>query len=113
MLKQVILVRKDLKMGPGKIAVQCSHASLEVIFKSDKKILEEWRKQGMKKIVLKVSNLKELKEYQKKANNAKLKTALIIDAGKTFFKTSTTTCLAIGPDKESKIDKITSKLKML
>jgi PTH2 family peptidyl-tRNA hydrolase len=42
-----------------------------------------------------------------------LTTALITDAGKTFFKEPTKTCLAIGPDKEEKIDRITGKLKLV
>jgi len=112
-MKQVILVRVDLKMSKGKAISQACHASVDAVLKSDKKILEEWRKEGMKKIILKASSLEELKDYQKKANNAKLKTALVTDAGRTFFKTPTITCLAIGPDKEPKIDKVTGKLKML
>jgi len=112
-MKQVILVRVDLKMKGGKLASQCAHASVEAAVTSDRDTLDSWRKQGMKKVILKVSDLNELKEYQKKANNAKLKTALVTDAGRTFFKTPTITCLAIGPDKESKIDKVTGKLKML
>ncbi|MBS3145398.1 peptidyl-tRNA hydrolase Pth2 [Candidatus Woesearchaeota archaeon] len=112
-MKQIILVRQDLKMSPAKLSVQVAHASLEAALKSDKKILEEWRKEGMKKVVLKVSSLEELKEYQKKAGIAKLKTALITDSGKTFFKEATTTCLSIGPDEEEKIDKVTGSLKML
>ena len=38
-MKQVILVRTDLKMSKGKISVQCSHASVEAVLKSDKQII--------------------------------------------------------------------------
>jgi len=37
-MKQVILVRTDLKMPKGKISVQCSHASVESVLKSSKDI---------------------------------------------------------------------------
>jgi len=113
MFKQVILVRKDLKMSAGKTAAQCSHAATESTLKSDKEKVKRWRSQGMKKIVLKVNSEEELFDYKKKAEQNKLKTALITDAGKTVFKKPTITCLAIGPDKEEIIDKVTKDLKML
>lgn len=112
MLKQVILVRQDLKMPKGKLSAQVSHASVEAVLKSDKKVIEEWREYS-KKVILKVKDEKELLEYEKLARKNKLKTALIRDAGKTFFNKPTITCLAIGPDKEEKVDKITGHLKML
>ena len=112
-MKQVILVRKDLKMDKGKLAVQCSHASVDAVLKSDKNLIDTWKQQGMKKIVLKVANKKELLDYKKKADKENLTTALIIDAAKTFFKKPTTTCLAIGPNEDKKIDKITGHLKIL
>ena len=59
-LKQVIVVRTDLKMSKGKIASQVSHASVEAVLKSNKNIVEIWRKEGMKKIILKVKDLDEL-----------------------------------------------------
>ena len=105
-MKQVILVRKDIKIPKGKLAVQCAHASVEAVQKSAKS-------EGSKKVVLKVKNLDELNQYDKKAQKIGLKTALIIDAGKTVFKEATITCLAIGPDEDPKIDKITGKLKIL
>lgn len=112
-MKQVILVRKDLKMDKGKLAVQSSHASVEAVLKTNEAKVLNWQLDGSKKVVLKVENLKELLEYKKLAENAKLKTALIKDAAKTFFKEPTITCLAIGPDDDEKIDKITGKLKIL
>ncbi len=111
--KQVILIREDLKLPKGKACVQSAHASVEAVLGSSSEKVEAWRKEGMKKVVLKVANLDELKRYLLKARDHKLKTALITDAGKTFFDTSTTTCCAIGPDKEELIDKVTGDLKMM
>jgi PTH2 family peptidyl-tRNA hydrolase len=112
-MKQVILVRMDLKMEKGKLATQVAHASVDAVLKTSKDKVNAWCSEGMKKVVLKVSGLKELLEYKKKADALKLKTALITDAGKTFFDKPTTTCLAIGPDNEDKIDKISGMLKIL
>lgn len=111
--KQVILVRTDLKLPKGKLAAQCSHAAVEAAFKGSKKTVGEWRLFGAKKIVLKVNDEKEILEYKKQAEDAGLVTALITDAGKTVIAPGTITCLAIGPDDEEKIDKITGKLKMV
>jgi len=110
-MKQVILVREDLKMPRGKMIAQCAHASLEAALKSNK--LNEWKRKGTKKVILKVKNREELLKYYKLAKENKLTNALIKDAAKTFFKMPTITCLAIGPDKEEKIDKVTKELKML
>ena len=110
-MKQVILVREDLKMPRGKMIAQCAHASLEAALKSNK--LNEWKRKGTKKVILKVKDREELLKYYKLAKENKLTNALIKDAAKTFFKMPTITCLAIGPDKEEKIDKVTKELKML
>ena len=40
--KQVILVRDDLKLPKGKLAVQSAHASLDAAMKTDKKLMEKW-----------------------------------------------------------------------
>lgn len=111
--KQIIVIRKDLKMPLGKICSQVSHASVEATLKSSKKNIEAWKKQGAKKVIVKVNSEEELLDLQKKAKSLKLVTALIRDAAKTFFKNPTITCLGIGPDKEEKIDKVTAHLKML
>lgn len=111
--KQVILVREDLKLPKGKMAAQVSHASVDSTLKSDKKIVELWRKEGGKKIVLKVKDEKELFKYKQMAEDNSLKTALIIDAGHTVLEPGTKTCLGIGPDEEGKINKVTGKLKMM
>lgn len=111
--KQVILVRDDLKLSKGKLAVQVAHASVDCALKTQKIKLDAWKSEGMKKAVLKVKDLEELHEYLKMANNKGLTTALITDAGLTQIPTGTTTCLGIGPDEEDKIDTVTGKLKLL
>jgi PTH2 family peptidyl-tRNA hydrolase len=111
--KQVILVRSDLKLPPGKLAAQVAHASVEAVLRSDKEHIQVWHNQGMKKVVLKVATLKGMKKYMQMAKDAGLVTALITDAGKTVVEPGTQTCCAIGPDNSDDIDAITSDLKMV
>ncbi|MFP4567816.1 MAG: peptidyl-tRNA hydrolase Pth2 [Candidatus Woesearchaeota archaeon] len=112
-LKQVIIVRQDLKMPKGKLAAQVAHGSVEAVLKTDSKIVESWRKGGMKKSVLKVQSEQELRDLLVHAKNHDLKVGLINDAGRTFLEPGTTTVLGIGPDAEDKIDKITGHLQLL
>lgn len=111
--KQVILIRKDLKLPAGKACAQCAHASVESVMNSDKKIVDSWRKKGGKKVVLKVANEKELIKYFQIAKDHGLKCSLITDAGHTVVAPGTKTCVGIGPDLEESIDAITGDLKML
>lgn len=111
--KQAILVRTDLKLGKGKIAAQCAHASVQATLKSKKDKLKDWHSTGMKKVILKVDDLKELNKYERLAKKEKLLTTKIKDAGKTQTKPGTITCMAIGPDTTKKIDKVTKELKLI
>ena len=111
--KQVILVRQDLKLPKGKMSVQVAHASVGSLVKSHKDDVSSWKKEGMKKVALKVKDLAELMKYKEDAEDAGLVVSLIEDAGKTVVEPGTVTCLGIGPDKEEKIDKVTGKLKMV
>jgi PTH2 family peptidyl-tRNA hydrolase len=112
-LKQVILVRTDLKLPKGKMAAQCAHASVEAYIIADKSKAKHWHNSGMKKIVLKVKDEKELYVYVQDAKDAGLITAIITDAGHTVVEPGTVTCAAIGPDEEINIDRITGKLQMM
>ena len=112
-MKQVIVVRKDLKMGKGKIAAQSSHGSTEAVLISDKKKVSAWRKEGMKKVVLRADSLQELLDLKEIAKKNKLKFALIKDAGRTQIKKGAFTCLAIGPDDDELLDRVTGGLKLL
>ena len=110
--KQVILVRQDLKLPKGKMAAQVAHASVDSVIQSEKSVVKKWRSEGMKKIVLKIKDKKELFFFKDAAKSAGLVFSVITDAGKTIVAPGTITCMAIGPDKEEKIDEVTSSLKV-
>jgi PTH2 family peptidyl-tRNA hydrolase len=112
-LKQVIIVRKDLEIGKGKLAASVAHASVGCVRKTNEKIVKKWEKKGAKKVVLKVSSLEELEKIYEKVKDSDLPHFLVKDAGLTQVKPGETICLGIGPAEENKIDKITGKLKLL
>ena len=59
----VLIVREDLRLSSGKVAVQCAHAAVSCTLaarKSQARLVERWRQAGARKICLKVKNLSEL-----------------------------------------------------
>lgn len=112
-LKQVILMRTDLKMGKGKMIAQGAHASVQAVMESNKKLLSNWKSKGMRKITLKVDSLEQLKEIIEEAYLKDLVAVTIQDAGRTQVESGTMTCGAIGPAPEEQIDKICGKLSLM
>jgi len=113
MYKQAIVVRKDLKWGKGKLVIHALHAAIGSMRKVDESLIRKWEAEGAKKVLLKVASEKEIKELQKKSNQEKIPNFLVADAGLTQLKKGTVTALALGPDQEKKIDRVTGKLKLL
>lgn len=134
--KQVIVMRKDLKVRKGKYCSQAAHASIASLLKlfyketivDDKdnhytrlsvefgkdSILEDWLGGVFTKITVYVESEEELIEIFDKALEANLPCALITDAGLTeFHGVPTTTCCCIGPYLSEEIDKITGDLPLL
>ena len=97
--KQVIIIRKDLKMSKGKMSAQAAHAS--------------WKNQGMKKVILGVETEKELLKLRQDAEDSGLIVAIIADAGRTELAPGTVTAVGIGPADEEKIDRVTGHLKLI
>jgi PTH2 family peptidyl-tRNA hydrolase len=115
-IKQVIIVRKDLRMGTGKLAAQVAHASLMSYFEAENRdgdVAEEWLKEGEKKIVLKVDDVKDLEKLFAAFKFKKIPCALVSDAGMTQLPPGTKTALGVGPWNGSEIDAFTSALKLL
>jgi PTH2 family peptidyl-tRNA hydrolase len=127
-IKQVILIRRDLKMRRGKEIAQGSHASMDFLVEPLRDLLranesnlqidlsedeKTWLLFGMAKICLQVGSEAELLEFHKKALDAGLKSHLIRDSGRTEFNGEPTfTACAIGPAAADKIDIITSSLSL-
>ena len=133
--KQMIVVRRDLRMRKGKIAAQAGHAcvtavlaALEregrlaevhaenggiVLTPSDKPAtpLSEWFARGVAKVCLYVNSEEELLAIDQKAKAAGLISALICDNGITeFHGRPTYTCLAFEPALPETVDPITGDL---
>jgi PTH2 family peptidyl-tRNA hydrolase len=115
-LKMVIVVRKDVDMGKGKMAGQVAHAACGLMFDPSKYSYTKtynWMQQGQTKAVLRIDSEAELSEIEKAARAANLPVYPVRDAGHTQLEPGTFTCVGIGPETEDKLDAITGHLKLL
>jgi PTH2 family peptidyl-tRNA hydrolase len=134
--KQIIVVRRDLKMKHGKMAAQVAHAAMsfltregrvgwqadmlnDVFMNDDESIdkhngaIRDWLANSFTKVVLSVDSEEELRELEAKAIEAGVMAHLVVDNGKTVFHgESTATCLALGPDWNDALDELVEHLKL-
>lgn len=121
--KQVIVMRKDLNMRKGKLVAQGAHASLGAILGQTKRVdntlvldlsderMEPWLTGRFKKICVYVNSEEELLQIYNTSKDAGLICSLIKDAGLTEFGgIATLTAVAVGPDREDRVDAITKHL---
>ena len=114
--KMVIVVRSDLGMSKGKTAAQVAHAAVNCAFAAKKKdpdALERWMSNAYPKIVLKADDETELFEIKAVADALGIINSVVTDAGRTEIAPGSVTCIGLGPDAGSKIDKVTGGLSML
>jgi peptidyl-tRNA hydrolase, PTH2 family len=124
-IKQVIVMRHDLKMRRGKQIAQGAHASMSFIcrrlqengsvsFDDFTEAQRAWLTCAFAKVCCRVDSEEELMVIHDKALVVGLEVHLITDSGRTeFHGEPTNTCLAIGPDEAEKIDEITGHLQLL
>ncbi|KAK9812610.1 hypothetical protein WJX72_000512 [[Myrmecia] bisecta] len=116
-LKMVLVVNEELKMGKGKIAAQCAHASLAVYqrFAAERRVLfKQWERYcGQKKIALKVPTTDDLVKLEAAAQAMNIPFLHIQDAGLTQIAAGSKTVLAIGPWGSSQLSELTGHLKLL
>jgi len=112
--KQVLVLRSDIKMSPGKAAVQAAHAAVAA-FEETKRTRPEWVRawlsQLQKKVALRAS-LDEILKLYEQAKSLGLPAVIIRDAGLTELPPNTITALGIGPAPSRLIDKVTGHLKL-
>ena len=131
-VKQVIVIRRDLKMRRGKEVAQGAHASIAfmtrrlserhsvmpghtgggiVSFLDLSEAEWQWVSTGFRKVTCRVDSEDQLLALEHLAKHAGLVTSLIQDAGHTEFGgVPTYTALAIGPDWDDKLDPVTGEL---
>lgn len=113
--KMVLVVRNDLKMGKGKIAAQCSHATLGLykkLLNRAPKALNRWEMCAQPKVVVKIESEEDMLVLQERAKSLKLPTHITIDAGRTQIAPNSRTVMAIlGPIEV--VDDVTGGLKLL
>ncbi|KAG5298275.1 mitochondrial peptidyl-tRNA hydrolase Pth2 [Histoplasma ohiense] len=104
-------------MGKGKIAAQCSHATLAcykyyLARAPDSPILKRWERGGQAKVALQVRSEEELLVLQAQAVSLGLCAQVIQDAGLTQVASGSLTVLGIlGP--KGVVDGVTGSLKLL
>ncbi|KAL9601968.1 MAG: hypothetical protein Q9219_002192 [cf. Caloplaca sp. 3 TL-2023] len=118
--KLVLVARTDLGMGKGKIAAQCSHATLacyralsSTFPTSLNPVLKQWERMGQAKVVVQAKDEEELETLQAKALSLGLCAQIIHDAGRTQIASGSATVLGVGPGPKSVVDQVTGGLKLL
>lgn len=114
-IKMVFFVRRDLKMGKGKIGSQCGHASIGLykkLLKNKNNLLDHWEQSGSKKIVLKVDNEKHFGDILVYCEKHNILNHTVIDAGRTQIEANSQTVLVI-IEENKKLINLTRKYKLM
>ena len=114
--KQALIMRLDLKIGRGKIAVQCAHAAVSAAEQARITFPEWWKswiEEGQAKIALKVRDLDAILQLKREANSGRLPHYMVQDKGLTQIPPGTITCLGIGPAPSHLLDRLTGDLPLL
>jgi len=114
--KMVLVVRGELRLTPGKAAVQVAHAAVMLVLQQQKRrgdYLDRWLHEGQKKIAVVAPTLAEMVERQNLATRQGIPTVWVDDAGFTEVAPGTRTCLGLGPAPSLELDKITGDLPLL
>lgn len=140
MYKQLIIVRRDLNMSPGKLAAQVSHASMaflttmiqdswpirsgdfyEINFRMDKDLYDQWVNEAFTKVVCGARNKNKLEKAIAKAQELGMIEGVdyfpIVDACRTELtpesEAGTLTCVGFRPMDSEVIDQIGKEFHLL
>lgn len=113
-LKQIIVLRTDLKMRRGKEIAQGAHASMGGMLKFRRNpFMRMWLDGAFAKIAVGIEGEDALLALHQAALEAGLPSYLIQDAGRTEFKGEPTyTAVAVGPGEPERVKELTGHLKL-
>ena len=114
--KMVCVVNHGLKMGKGKIAAQVGHGAVMATMKAGSLkplFVEQLLATGQKKVCLKGADADHLLALEQLAKDAGILTTLVHDAGHTQIPSGSLTVLALGPETDDLLERITGELKLL
>lgn len=125
-VKQVIVVRRDLKMRRGKVASQVAHASMAFLVDNNEARRDDelavkltsdeatWMSGSFTKIVVGCDSEDALRDLIFRAELADIEVHEVVDAGRTEFDgVPTLTCAAFGPCAAGELDAITGNLRLM
>lgn len=125
-LKQVIIIKRHLRMRQGKSVSQGSHSSGEFMRSELLTAYNEnrpprltpeqikWMSEGQRKVCLRVDSEDDFERILTETRQAGIDVHVIKDSGATeFHGIPTITCMAIGPVEDGIIDTITGNLNPL
>lgn len=119
-VRMTLVVRQDLKMGKGKAAAQCLHATLALYKKItsstsasyNPQMVQRWERNGQAKITLQVPDQETMDMLFAQAMSIGVNAAIIHDAGRTQIAAGSATVLGLGPAPKAVLDQITGDLKL-
>jgi PTH2 family peptidyl-tRNA hydrolase len=124
-IKQIIVIRRDLKMRRGKEIAQGAHASMAALLHGIDLLADgsarlplwpearQWLEGSFTKVTVKVTSEEELLAVRDRAEAAGIPHALIQDAGRTeFHGVPTYTALAVGPASAERLAPVTGDLSL-
>lgn len=112
--QMVIVIRRDLKLPKGKLAVQAAHAATSLTMKTKSSPeFKEWISMGQKKVCVWAEDERDLLRIKREAEDRGFPTVLIKDAGRTVVAAGTTTCIGIGPADDDDLEPLTGALKLV
>ena len=112
----VLVVRGELRLTPGKAAVQVAHDAVMLYQAAERRPTEALTgglAEGQRKIAVGVPTLGDLEELQRRARALGIPSAFVEDAGLTEVPAGTRTVLGLGPAKSETIDALTGGLPLL
>ena len=112
----VVVLRGELRLTPGKAAVQVAHAAVMLVRLAERRDpagLDSWLAAGGKKIAVVVPTLADLEAIERDVRGKRIPVVWVEDAGLTEVAPGTRTCLGLGPAPANDLDPVTGQLELL